>query len=40
MATLAERQTGAPSLKRAAAGFLGSTFVMASLMVFLSAVSS
>jgi hypothetical protein len=39
MVTVAEQPLPIPSLKRAAAGFFGSTFLMASVMVLLSAIS-
>jgi hypothetical protein len=39
MVSLADTASGAPSLMRATAGFVGSTILMASLMVLLSAVS-
>jgi hypothetical protein len=39
MVPAAERSRAEPSLTRAAVGFFGSTFVTASLMVLLSAIS-
>lgn len=39
MVPAAQRSLGGPSLTRATLGFLGSTLLTASLMVFLSALS-